>query len=61
MNFSVLPVAGGLYDQHPALLEQWEMIMSAEAAEEKKKQDREARKNKPGMGASLRRPRSRRR
>jgi hypothetical protein len=39
-----LPVAGGLYDQHPKLLEEWQVIAEAKAKheerEEKRRQDR---------------------
>lgn len=51
-NFSHLPVAGGWYDQHPKLIEQWTQILSAEAEEEKKKQAREKGKKK-GSGGPL--------
>lgn len=37
MNWSVLPVAGGLYDQDPKLLEQWEEIFNARNLHERQK------------------------
>lgn len=37
MSFSVLPVAGGLYDQHPDLLEQWAVIFNRKSAHEAQK------------------------
>lgn len=43
MGFSVLPVAGGLYDQHPDLLEQWAVIFSRKNAHERQEaKEREA-------------------
>lgn len=58
MNFGVLPLAGGLYDQHPKLVEQWEEIMRAKSQEEKRKQ---ARKNRQGSATMGRPQRPRRR
>jgi hypothetical protein len=43
MRWSHLPVVGGLYDQHPKLLEEWQEIWS-EKASYQAEQDR---KNKP--------------
>ena len=43
MDWNHLPVAGGLYDQHPRLLDEWAVIMPIDAAIQKAKQD----KNKP--------------
>lgn len=48
IKFTHLPVDGGLYDQHPDLIEQWEVIMEAEAARKKRdseKQEAEMRRN----------------
>jgi hypothetical protein len=45
MKWSHLPVAGGLYDQHPDLLDQWWVIFGAMAkkeAEERRKQEFES-------------------
>lgn len=42
MDFNHLPVAGGIYDQHPKLVEQWQMLFEARA--EKRKLD-EAKRN----------------
>lgn len=50
MRWNHLPVAGGLYDQHPALLSAWMVIFeekSKHEAEESRKQEREL-KNKSG-------------
>lgn len=47
MRWAHLPVAGGLYDQHPELLDQWQVIFRLEnerAAAEHRKQQAEARK-----------------
>jgi hypothetical protein len=44
MRWSALPVAGGLYDQHPRLLEEWTVIFNAKAQYEKVKAEREKRK-----------------
>lgn len=38
MRWAHLPVAGGLYDQHPKLIDQWQYIMAAEAEEEVRKE-----------------------
>lgn len=38
MNFAVLPVAGGLYDQHPDLLDEWMVIFQAKAQHERQEQ-----------------------
>lgn len=46
MNWAHLPVAGGVYDQDPELLEQWLAIWKVKnelADEEKRKQEAEAR------------------
>lgn len=46
MNFAVLPVAGGLYDQHPQLLEEWAILFRVQADHEKEKQERREREMK---------------
>jgi hypothetical protein len=53
MNWNHLPVAGGLYDQHPGFLDAMAVIMEAEASAERKrqeKQQREAQKGGRGKG-----------
>jgi hypothetical protein len=44
MKFAHLPVAGGLYDQHPQLLAEWEIIFEErgryEAAKAKEEEDK---------------------
>jgi hypothetical protein len=57
MKWSVLPVAGGLYDQHPKLLEQWEVIFKAKAEKEDRDQRERDKKNRnnSSRGGSRRR------
>lgn len=38
MKWSHLPVAGGLYDQHPQLLDEWRYIFAERARHEEKEQ-----------------------
>lgn len=45
MNWAVLPNAGGLYDQHPQLLDDWLYIFQEQHAEE----DRKSAKHKAEM------------
>ena len=47
MKWNHLPVAGGIYDQHPQLLAEWEYIFSAKADHEEKERakDKAASKN----------------
>jgi len=35
MKWNHLPVVGGLYDQHPDLLEQWDIIFQAQSAHDR--------------------------
>lgn len=47
MKFTHLPVDGGLYDQHPVLLEKWQYIFAEKGKYEKqqqKKQEQEAKR-----------------
>lgn len=47
MEFSHLPVAGGIYDQDPKLVSQWEEIfraMNQKAEHDRKKQEAESKK-----------------
>lgn len=44
MKWSHLPVAGGLYDQHPKLIEQFQIIFHERAKHEEKKRKEEQRK-----------------
>lgn len=57
MKWSHLPVAGGLYDQHPKLLEEWGHIFAAKA----KKEERDRREEKRKSEAQKRSGGSRRR
>lgn len=47
MNWAHLPVAGGVYDQDPELLEQWLAIwkVKAEVADEEKRKEAAAARN----------------
>lgn len=53
MNWT-LPVAGGLYDQDPQLLDWWYIIISEKAKHDKEERDRQGRKGgKKGKGGTL--------
>lgn len=56
MKWTHLPVTGGLYDQHPALLDDWYVISKAEAEQMRREAaEREAKKPKPsGYGGGKR-------
>jgi len=57
MKWSHLPVAGGLYDQHPELLEQWRFIFAKRGeyeAEQERKREAERAKKSPGGGGGRR-------
>ena len=60
MKWTHLPNAGGLYDQHPKMLDDFLFISSIEAKAEKRRMDKEKAKNKP-KGSSGRRSAGRRR
>lgn len=55
LKFTHLPVAGGIYDQHPKLIRDWLTIMSIEAQEEKKRQEKQERDMKAKKGSQGRR------
>lgn len=64
MEWKHLPLAGGLYDQHPDFIVKMQQYMVTRAAYEKKKQDQEDRKKGSGrpstnLGAGGRGPRRR--
>jgi len=40
LEWNHLPVAGGLYDQHPKLIDEWEILFAAVAKHEKQEQAR---------------------
>lgn len=50
MKWNHLPVAGGLYDQHPAFIEDIEVIFQAQGNQRQKDQEKQQRemKNKKG-------------
>lgn len=41
MKWNHLPVAGGIYDQHPGLLEKWEFMFSERAKYEREQEEKE--------------------
>jgi len=43
MKWAHLPLPGGLYDQHPKLIDQFQILWQEMAKEEKAKQDRQKR------------------
>jgi hypothetical protein len=48
-RWSLLPVPGGLYDQHPKLLDEWDIIWEIKAAhEEEVRRAQEQKLNKRG-------------
>lgn len=57
MRWAVLPVAGGLYDQHPRLLEAWSVIFE----ERERYREQERRKQEQEMKAKTHQGRGRRR
>ena len=46
MNFNHLPVHGGLYDQHPQLLADWEVILNKKNREHQRQQQQREREMK---------------
>lgn len=48
MKFAHLPISGGLYDQHPELIEKWEYIFSEKSKEEERKAQDQERQMKRG-------------
>jgi len=56
MRWAALPVAGGLYDQRPELLDEWQIIFTERHAYEAKKAAEDKRKSSQG---AQRRPTSR--
>lgn len=58
-KFNYLPVAGGLYDQHPRLLEDFLMIAQIEARAERRRQEKREREMAQKQGRSASRGRRR--
>lgn len=54
MKWSHLPVAGGIYDQHPILMDKFQIIFQMRAEIESKRQEEEERKNRANSGGSRR-------
>lgn len=51
MKWACLPIAGGLYDQDPQLLREWQVVFEQQSIfqkEEHERQTREAKAKKPG-------------
>jgi hypothetical protein len=46
MKWGHLPVAGGIYDQHPQLLEEWQVIFEEQNKHDKAEHDRREREAK---------------
>lgn len=50
MKFAHLPSVGGLYDQHPQIIDDWLRIMQVKGEEQKKDRDRRERDMKSKKG-----------
>ena len=48
MKWAHLPVAGGLYDQHPAFIDDMSFLMSEDAKAQKREMEAEKRKSQKG-------------
>jgi hypothetical protein len=46
MKWNHLPVAGGLYDQHPQLLDEWSYIFQVKAENEQRELEKQKRDSK---------------
>lgn len=57
MEFRHLPVAGGIYDQHPVFIESMMLLLSERGIYEREKQKREEEKHKQGGGRMPSHPR----
>lgn len=51
MEFSVLPNDGGLYDQHPIMLDHWAIIWDKKAKHDKREQQKRERDAKAKKGS----------
>jgi hypothetical protein len=56
MEWSHLPLAGGIYDQHPQLVDDFEMIMYIENVVQKRKHDKTMAEQKRKQGRKGMRP-----
>jgi hypothetical protein len=61
MKYAHLPVAGGLYDQSPKLLDDFHYIMLKEGEAQKREMAEQERKNRKPQGGGMGRGRGRRR
>lgn len=53
MNWCHLPADGGIYAQHPKLLDEWDIIFDEQARhEQKKRRDRDREAKREGRGSS---------
>lgn len=59
MKWAHLPMAGGLYDQHPQLLEEFSIIFAARAAKEERERKAEKRKAEMKSQSGVNRRRAR--
>jgi hypothetical protein len=59
MEWKHLPVAGGLYDQSPAFMDDMLYIMQEKAIAEERKREKEKKQNFGGQAAAPRRSRRR--
>ena len=46
MEWAVLPISGGIYDQHPQLIDEWLVIFEAKGRHERAEADRRKRESK---------------
>lgn len=46
MEWAALPIQGGLYDQHPQLLDEWLVIFAAKGRYEEQERERQQRESK---------------
>lgn len=61
MKWTHLPVGGGLYDQHPKLLDDWLIIMDLDNKAQDRKMKEQERKSRVSSGSSPKRGRRGRR
>lgn len=59
MRWNHLPVAGGLYDQHPQLLEEFNLIFAAKARKEERERKEQERKMEAKQRSGVGRRRAR--
>jgi hypothetical protein len=57
MKWSHLPVGGGIYDQHPKLLDDWLTIMGIDGEQEEKRMREQKKEKAPSASRVARRGR----